>query len=235
MQHDFGSPAGALYVPGGEGTVAVTNALRAALAPRGARVFLTQDWHPRDHVSFAVNNAGAAPFSVVVLPGVGAFGNAMQELENLNLVEVVRRFATSGKPLLGICLGMQLLLDESDEFGSHRGLSIIPGHVVALPVATVKGIPQKVPHIGWSALLPADGADWGDSALARVQPGEAVYFVHSYMVQPQDATDRFADCMFGGHRIAAVIRRGQVIGCQFHPEKSGRVGLAILRAFCALG
>jgi glutamine amidotransferase len=172
----------------------------------------------------------------VVLPGVGAFGNAVQELERLGLVEVLRSVAASGKPLLGICLGMQLLLDESEEFGMHRGLSIIPGRVVSLPGTTVEGVPQKIPHIGWSALLPAHAAaDWQDSALAGMHPGDAVYFVHSFMAQPQDAADRLADCIFGGHRVAAVIRRGQVIGCQFHPEKSGKVGLAILRAFCALG
>ncbi len=172
----------------------------------------------------------------VVLPGVGAFGNAVQELERLGLVEVLRSVAASGKPLLGICLGMQLLLDESEEFGMHRGLSIIPGRVVSLPGTTVEGVPQKIPHIGWSALLPAHVvADWQDSALVGTQPGDAVYFVHSFMAQPQDAADRLADCIFGGHRVAAAIRRGQVIGCQFHPEKSGKVGLAILRTFCALG
>jgi glutamine amidotransferase len=171
----------------------------------------------------------------VVLPGVGAFGNAMQEFERLGLVEVVRSFAASGKPLLGICLGMQMLLDESEEFGTHRGLSIIPGRVVSLPGTTVDGASQKIPHIGWSALLPAHAqSDWQDSALAGRQPGDAVYFVHSFMAQPQDPADRLADCLFGGHRVAAVIRRGQVIGCQFHPEKSGKVGLAILRGFCAL-
>ena len=171
----------------------------------------------------------------VVLPGVGAFGNAVQELERLGLVEVLRSFAASGKPLLGICLGMQLLLDESEEFGIHRGLSIIPGRVVSLPGTTVEGVPQKIPHIGWSALLPAHAeADWQDSALTGMQPGDALYFVHSFMAVPRDAADRLVDCIFGGHRVAAVIRRGQVIGCQFHPEKSGKVGLAILRAFCAL-
>jgi glutamine amidotransferase len=172
----------------------------------------------------------------VVLPGVGAFGNAMQELERLGLVDVIRSFAASGKPLLGICLGMQLLLDESEEFGTHRGLSIIPGRVVSLPGTTNEGVLQKIPHIGWSALLPAhDAGDWKNSALAGTQPGDAVYFVHSFMAQPQDAADRLADCIFGGHQVAAVIRHGQVMGCQFHPEKSGTVGLAILGAFCALG
>jgi glutamine amidotransferase len=170
----------------------------------------------------------------VVLPGVGAFGNAMHELKQLGLVEVVRSVAASGKPLLGICLGMQLLLDESEEFGTHRGLSIIPGRVVAMPVTTVEGYAQKIPHIGWNALLPAEGSHWRDSVLVNVKEGEAVYFVHSFMAQPHSAADRLAECAFGGHRVAATICRGKVIGCQFHPEKSGKVGLAILSAFCAL-
>jgi glutamine amidotransferase len=171
----------------------------------------------------------------VVLPGVGAFGNAMFELQNLDLVEVLRTFAATGKPLLGICLGMQLLLDESEEFGIHRGLSIIPGRVVSLPTTTVEGSRHKIPHIGWSALMPTkDEVDWRGSILDGTHAAEEVYFVHSFMAQPQDAADRLADCIFGGHRVAAVLRRGQVFGCQFHPEKSGTVGLAILKAFCAL-
>jgi glutamine amidotransferase len=171
-----------------------------------------------------------------VLPGVGAFGNAMHELERLNLVEVIRRFAASGKPLLGICLGMQLLLDESDEFGKHRGLSIIPGRVISLPEKTIVGVPQKIPHIGWSALIPVQSlADWQGTALANCKSGEAVYFVHSFMVQTIDAGDSIGKCLFGGHQVTAVIRHGQVIGCQFHPEKSGKVGLTILRTFCELG
>jgi glutamine amidotransferase len=170
----------------------------------------------------------------VVLPGVGAFGNAMQALERLNLVEVIRNFARSGKPLLGICLGMQLLLNESDEFGLHPGLSIIPGRVVPLPVSSIDDTPNKVPHIGWNVLVPSSGVDWADSVLADMKADDAVYFVHSFMAQTQNVTDTLAHCIFGGHRVAAVIRNGQVIGCQFHPEKSGKVGLTLLKNFCKL-
>lgn len=169
----------------------------------------------------------------VVLPGVGAFGDAMQELERQGLATVVRDVAAAGTPLLGICLGMQLLLDESQEFGRHQGLGIIPGRVVPVPAIAVDRSPQKIPHIGWASLVPAEGrAHWQDGLLADVDPGDAVYFVHSYMAQTAVSADRVADALYGGHRIAGVIRRKNVVGCQFHPEKSGRVGLSILRAFC---
>jgi imidazole glycerol-phosphate synthase subunit HisH len=169
----------------------------------------------------------------VVLPGVGAFGNAMQALQDRGLVAAIRKVAAADTPLLGICLGMQLLLDESEEFGPTRGLGIIPGRVVAIPGKTAGREMLKIPHIGWSELQPADGATWQTSLLADLAPEEAVYFVHSFMAVPADPAFRLADCLYGGHRIPAVIRRGRTFGCQFHPEKSGESGLKILRRFCA--
>lgn len=168
----------------------------------------------------------------VVLPGVGAFGNAMAELDRLNLVEPLREVARRRTPFLGICLGMQLLLSESEEFGLHQGLGLIPGRVMPLPSRTIAGEPQKVPHIGWNALQPAQAADeWINTILADNRPGDAVYFVHSFMAVPNDKKDHLAECVFGGHLIPAVIRHDQITGCQFHPEKSGEVGLKILRNF----
>lgn len=170
--------------------------------------------------------------SRVVLPGVGAFGNAMQELNRLDLVEPLRELARRQTPLLGICLGMQLLLDESEEFGFAPGLGLIPGRVIPLPSRTVSGAPQKVPHIGWNALLPASAAaEWNATELADNRFGDAVYFVHSFMAVPNDPNDRLANCAYGGHLIPAVIRHDRITGCQFHPEKSGEVGLKILRQF----
>jgi glutamine amidotransferase len=171
----------------------------------------------------------------VVLPGVGAFGNAMEELNRLGLTQVIRQLAGMGTPLLGICLGMQLLLDESEEFGLTKGLGLIPGRVIPVPARTVKGDAQKIPHIGWSALRQADTSQgWKTTILRNVTPGESVYFVHSFMAEPRDPAHRIADCVYGGHSIAAVIGCGNVIGCQFHLEKSGGVGLKILQAFCGL-
>ena len=168
----------------------------------------------------------------LVLPGVGAFRDAMQELDVRGLPAVIRTYAASGKPLLGICLGMQMLLDESEEFGITQGLGLIPGRVVPVPAQTTDGDAQKIPHIGWSALYPAHDS-WSGTPLDEIQAGSAVYFVHSFMAQTRNATHRLADCVYGGHRIPAVIGSGNVFGCQFHPEKSGEVGLGILRAFCA--
>jgi glutamine amidotransferase len=168
----------------------------------------------------------------VVLPGVGAFANAMAALHERGLVKVIRNVAARGTQLLGICLGMQLLLDESEEFGVTAGLGIIPGRVVPIPATNTEGASQKIPHIGWSELRPSENPNWEGSLLQGIRPNEAVYFVHSFQVNPNEPADRVADCIYGGHRIPAVIRHGQVTGCQFHPEKSGKTGLAILSNFC---
>lgn len=168
----------------------------------------------------------------VVLPGVGAFGNAMQALEHLGLVEVIRELARRQMPLLGICLGMQLLLEESEEFGFTAGLGLIPGRVIHVPPKKLSGEMQKIPHIGWSSLqLSKASTGWSGTLLQDNHPGEAVYFVHSYMAAPSNPAHCLGDCLYGGHRIPAVIGRGQITGCQFHPEKSGEVGLKILRRF----
>lgn len=170
----------------------------------------------------------------VVLPGVGAFGNGMQVLAELGLDIVVKAVAEHGIPLLGICLGMQMLFDESSEFGTTKGLGIIPGKVVAIPPRTTAGEPLKVPHIGWNALVRSTLADWHDSCLSGTAEGEAMYFVHSYMAVPANQSHRVADCVYGGHVVAAVVEKSNVIGCQFHPEKSGEAGLRILKEFCGI-
>jgi glutamine amidotransferase len=168
----------------------------------------------------------------VVLPGVGAFGNAMQALELLSLIAVIRELAHRQTPLLAICLGMQLLLDESEEFGITGGLGLIPGRVIPLPAQTLSGETQKIPHIGWSPLhAPSTSGGWNGTILQQVPPGEAAYFVHSFMVVPSNPAHRIAECVYGGHLIPAAIGRDQITGCQFHPEKSGEVGLKILRSF----
>lgn len=169
--------------------------------------------------------------SRVVLPGVGAFGNGMHALERLGLVAVIRELAQRKTPLLGICLGMQLLLEESEEFGVTAGLGLIPGRVIPVPDKTLSGATQKIPHIGWSALQPSNATGWQETLLQDNRTGEAAYFVHSFMAVPTDTAHRLADCLYGGHKIAAMIGRDQITGCQFHPEKSGEVGLKILRSF----
>lgn len=164
----------------------------------------------------------------VILPGVGAFGVAMANLNRLGLVEPLRQYASAGRPLLGICLGMQLFMEESTEGDLHAGLGLIPGRVVRLQEAKERGI--KVPHIGWSGLEP-DGRDWSRTVLSGLHPGDALYFVHSYFVQPRNPGDVLACTTYGDARFCSVIARGAVVGCQAHPEKSSDAGLRILRNF----
>jgi len=187
----------------------------------GAKVTLTAD--PEKIVSA----------SRVVLPGVGAFRNGMLALERLGLVPVIRELALRETPLLGICLGMQLLLEVSEEFGVTEGLGLIAGRVISVPTQTLAGTRQKIPHIGWSALqLPQASTCWEKTLMRDNREGEAAYFVHSFMAVPTDPANRIADCLYGGQLISATIGRNQITGCQFHPEKSGEVGLKILRRFC---
>jgi imidazole glycerol-phosphate synthase subunit HisH len=173
--------------------------------------------------------------SRVVLPGVGAYKDGMAELCNLGLDEVIREVVAKGSLLLGICLGMQMLLDESEEFGLTVGLGLIPGRVVPIPSTTIDGLSQKTPHIGWSGLaLPQDYESWNNGLLQGINPGEAAYFVHSFMANLSDQKHCIANCLVGGVPIPATIGRDNIYGCQFHPEKSGEVGLKILHRFLSL-
>ena len=168
----------------------------------------------------------------VVLPGVGAFADGMEGLKTSGLDKVVHELVKKGTPLLGICLGMQMLMDESEEFGLSKGLGLIPGRVIPVPVLTSEGNPLKVPHIGWNELVFPEGHyQWGNSLMEGIKPGDAVYFVHSYMALPDNPAHRIADCVYGGNFLAATIARDNVTGCQFHPEKSGEIGLKILSRF----
>ena len=163
----------------------------------------------------------------IILPGVGAFADAMRKLEETGLVPVLKQ-QVQKKPLLGICLGMQLLFDKSYEYGEHAGLGLIPGDVVDMTPLIGPGL--KVPHIGWNALHIKTPAH---PLLAGVREGDCVYFVHSFCATRCDESV-IATAEYGAPLTAAVAR-GNVIGCQFHPEKSGAVGLDILRVFCAIG
>ena len=170
----------------------------------------------------------------LVLPGVGAFEDGMSGLRKKNLLEPIRRYVDMRKPLLGICLGMQMLLDSSDEFGFHEGLKLIPGTVTAIPATKVDGMPHKVPHIGWNELVPAGAKEnWEGTILDGIAPASSAYFVHSFTAVPLNPNHRLADCYYDGRLVSAVISSGNVWGCQFHPEKSGSIGLRILNNFLA--
>lgn len=165
----------------------------------------------------------------LILPGVGAFEDAAKLLEKTGLGQVVVEQARGGKPLLGICLGMQLLFEESEEYGRHRGLGIIPGRVVSMEPVVPRG--YKVPHIGWNALHFPKGRP-ADPLFRYIRAGECVYFVHSYYAS--ECEESVIATAEYGPELTAAVRRGNVMGTQFHPEKSGAVGLNILRAFCEM-
>ena len=162
----------------------------------------------------------------IILPGVGAFADAAKKLSDTGLDTVVKELAASGKPLMGICLGMQMLFDKSYEYGEYKGLELIPGSIVPMDGRISPEL--KIPHIGWNALQFKQ-----DSQLFKyISNGDFVYFVHSYYATSCD--DAVTSVTDYGEEITATVERGNVYGCQFHPEKSGNVGLNILRAFCEL-
>jgi glutamine amidotransferase len=169
----------------------------------------------------------------LVLPGVGAFADCMSGLRERGLIDPLLHYAATGRPLLGICVGMQMLATASEEFGEHAGLGLVPGRVAAVPSVGTEGQALKIPHTGWTALRQPSGVTWQDSPLADTREGESVYVVHSYAMQPVDPAHRLADCEYGGHRICAAVRRERIFGYQFHPEKSGPAGLRMLECFLA--
>lgn len=161
----------------------------------------------------------------LILPGVGAFEDAARKLRESGMAEVVKREAENGKPIMGICLGMQMLLDKSYEYGEHEGLGLIHGSV--RPIADVIDPSLKIPHIGWNRLIVKK-----QSPLFKyLKDGDCVYFVHSYYAAECDDVTAVAEY---SAELTASVERGNVYGCQFHPEKSGDVGLKILKAFCEI-
>lgn len=190
--------------------------LRSSFAAIGAEAVVTSD----ETVIRAADR--------LILPGVGAFEDAARKLRESGLDKVVIREAAAGKPLLGICLGMQMLFERSYEYGCHEGLGLIPGAVRPIKEAHDRnGVSLKIPHIGWNALSfgKKENPLW-----KYIREGDYVYFVHSFY--GADCDESVIATTEYGATLTAAVARGNVYGTQFHPEKSGKVGLAILRAFC---
>ena len=160
----------------------------------------------------------------IILPGVGAFSDAMKKLEQSGLSEVIKDQAAKKKPLLGICLGMQLLFEKSFEYGEHKWLGLIDGEI--RPIAEVIPDNLKIPHIGWNALEFKNKTD----IFKYIKSGDFVYFVHSYYAATPD--ENITAVAEYGYPLTASVMKNNIFGCQFHPEKSGNVGLDILKAFC---
>ena len=171
--------------------------------------------------------------SHVILPGVGAFGNAVKQLENYNLLNAILKYAKLNKPLLGICLGMQILLSESHEFGTHKGLGLIEGQVIKISNKKNKEI--KIPHTGWNEIYPSnDNKEWKNKILSNSLIGKNFYFVHSFVCKTKNPSSTIAICNYSGIAIPAIVSFNNIFGCQFHPEKSADNGLAVLKNFCEI-
>ncbi len=170
----------------------------------------------------------------LVLPGVGAFGNGMDSLRARQLVEPLREAVAGGAHLLGICLGMQMLGSASEEFGEHEGLGLIPGRVVPLHREGTDGSPVRIPFVGWTAIKRPKGVSWDGTLLQSSREGDEIYTVHSFALKPSSAGVTVATYDVGGREVCAVVQHGRVLGTQFHPEKSGPMGLRMIGQFLAM-
>jgi len=180
------------------------------------------------------DNAEIAKADALILPGVGAFAEAMKNLQRLDLINPLKDFVQSGRPFLGICLGMQLLFTESEEFGITRGLDIVSGQVKRFPSHTQRNDLLRVPHIGWSSITRSDdprAPRWEESVLRDSKDGDNMYFVHSYYVVPSDAGIVLSNTDYEGVRFCSSIHRRNIQAMQFHPEKSAQQGIQLYRAW----
>lgn len=168
----------------------------------------------------------------IILPGVGAFGDAMAALRHFGLDAAIYRAVNRGRWIMGICLGMQMLCSKSDEFGCHEGLGLIKGQVRRFQLPRAGGRALKIPQVGWNTVSQARA--WQGTVLSGVTPGEHFYFVHSYCVQPDDASHILAETTYGDARFTSAALSGRVFGCQFHPERSGPAGLRVYDNFKSL-
>src|SRR3989338_5495240 len=167
----------------------------------------------------------------LILPGVGAFVAGMNGLKIRGLIEPIKQFARTGKPMLGICLGAQLLFERGEEFGPRPGLGIIKGKVVKLQ-PTEKNV--KVPQIGWNKIAAPAPGKWPEIIFQSPEREPMMYFVHSYIFEPTESQVILATSVYGGQKFCSAVRQGNIYGCQFHPEKSGEAGVTIIRHFVNL-
>lgn len=168
----------------------------------------------------------------LVLPGTGAFQSGMEGLGIRGLIKTIKDFAKTEKPMLGICLGAQLLMSEGYEFGRFKGLDIIPGQVKKFPDNLDSDV--KIPHIGWNEIIPPKKGLWGETILSSLNERTNVYFIHSYIFKPAKEENILAYAEYGNLKFCSAIRKDNIYGCQFHPEKSGKMGLKIIENFINL-
>ncbi len=164
-----------------------------------------------------------------ILPGVGAFGDAMTNLHQLDLVQPIKDFIASGKPFMGVCLGLQLLFTESEEFGNSKGLNLVNGVIKKFAPSDTKGHVLKVPQIEWNQVYEASGNPWKQSPLHTCKNGDYMYFVHSYYAQPDSEQFVLSTTNYGGYQYCSSLINKNIFACQFHPEKSGLHGVEIYK------
>jgi imidazole glycerol-phosphate synthase subunit HisH len=164
----------------------------------------------------------------VVLPGVGAFSHGMSNLNKYSLVKIIQDYADLNKPLLGICLGMQMFLEESDEFGISQGLGLIEGRVIKLSVENT--ICEKLPHVSWNE-VEIGNCSWDKTIFDGIEDKTDMYFVHSYVAVPANKDDVLSTTIYSDHKFCSSIKKGNIYGCQFHPEKSAKDGLKVINNF----
>lgn len=195
--------------------------VKQALTNIGLKVIVSTD-------PIQIENASA-----LVLPGVGAFGDAMNNLRSMNLIEPIKQFVSSGKPFLGICLGLQLLFSESEEFGFCEGLGLINGKVKRFTSPESGGIKIKIPQITWNKIFKPENKEWKSTPLEGLESGEFVYFVHSYYVEPEENV-ALTYTTYGTKTYVSSIVKDNIFACQFHPEKSADKGLKIYKNLASL-
>jgi imidazole glycerol-phosphate synthase subunit HisH len=164
----------------------------------------------------------------IVLPGVGAFAHGMENLKKYNLVEIIKKYTDTNKPFMGICLGMQMLLDESEEFVNTKGLGLISGKVIKLP--TQNKIYEKLPHVSWNEIKEKK-TKWNNTILNNVEQQSDVYFVHSFITNLDNEDEVLSTTVYSDYEFCSSIKKDNIYGCQFHPEKSGEIGLKIIENF----
>ena len=187
-----------------------------AFENQGEKIFLSRD---RDIILGADG---------VVLPGVGAFSHGMNNLNKYGLVDILKDYVKTGKPLLGICLGMQMLLEESEEFGITKGIGLIKGKVIKLPVEQTNKV--KLPHISWSEIQ-IKKIEWKNTILTDIEIGSDMYFVHTFVAKPHNEDEVLSTAEYSGVELCSSLKKDNVYGCQFHPEKSAKHGLTIIKNF----
>jgi len=188
----------------------------SAFENQGADVFLT-----RDREKILASDG-------LVLPGVGAFQHGMASLRKYNLVKDIKDYIETGKPFIGICLGMQMLFDNSEEFGLSSGLGLISGSVIKLPTKEVKN--EKLPHVSWNELNIVK-SKWDGTILDGINEGSDMYFVHSFIADPEDRSNILSMTEYSGYKFCSSVHKNNIYVCQYHTEKSGKVGLNVIKNF----